>query len=291
MKKLIVVLIALLVLPSVTLAGKPIKVDLKAMVEQETADRQADDAALQSNITAEETARQDADANLQSQIDIINSTKVSVGQQCGSGEVLVGFDTQGALICQDITTICGGCCQTTSYNILDYLMIIPGEIKVYSGAWDGIMDYRVEVSHNSTETDVLDGKSRTTYLIDNYNINGPYLNFVYTSYEYEHNGQWVLWKEVDESDTVRTLNFILAYTNMEIGEVVSQNGVKSELLEASKRVFPLLNVSTPLEYLKFKFTVGDEGFTPGSSGIRNPTVVTNGANTVMIFKSSGSYTA
>ncbi len=46
MKEIVAVLIALLVLPSVTLAGKPVKVNLKTMIETETQERINADNAL-----------------------------------------------------------------------------------------------------------------------------------------------------------------------------------------------------------------------------------------------------
>ena len=96
MKRLIVVLIALLVLPSVTLAAKggnkPPEPDYEALIAEEAATREAADIVLQSNITAEETARQDGDADLQSQIDTLQGNQgVGVVQVYDSSDQYLGF--------------------------------------------------------------------------------------------------------------------------------------------------------------------------------------------------------
>jgi hypothetical protein len=87
MKRLIVVLIALLVLTSITLAAKggnkPPDVDVEALIAEEAAAREAADIALQNNITAEETARQGGDAALLSQIDNIPLGAVQVYDNAG----------------------------------------------------------------------------------------------------------------------------------------------------------------------------------------------------------------
>ena len=92
MKKLIVVLIALLVLPSVTLAakgGKPPPVDYEGLIAEEAATREAADIVLQNNITAEETARQGGDAALQSQIDTLQGLINDIYNSNKFGNILV----------------------------------------------------------------------------------------------------------------------------------------------------------------------------------------------------------
>jgi hypothetical protein len=89
MKKVIVMLVAVLLLPGIALAGKPVKVDLQAMIEKEIADREAADTVLQSNITAEEAARQGGDAALQCQVDTLQGLIDDIYNSNRFGNILV----------------------------------------------------------------------------------------------------------------------------------------------------------------------------------------------------------
>ena len=80
MKKLIVVLIALLVLPSITLAAKggskPPDVNYEALIAEEAAAREAADITLQNNINSEAATREANDAALQDMIDIEAQSRI-----------------------------------------------------------------------------------------------------------------------------------------------------------------------------------------------------------------------
>jgi hypothetical protein len=70
-------LIGLFLLLCVTFAGKPVKVDLKDLIETETQIREEEDRILQNNIDTETATRQADDAALQGQIDDINNSNNS----------------------------------------------------------------------------------------------------------------------------------------------------------------------------------------------------------------------
>jgi hypothetical protein len=126
MKKLIVVLIALLVLPSITLAGKPEKpprVDLEALLADEAAAREAGDADLQNQITAEEAARIDGDAALQSQIDTIS---------CPSG--FTSIESQGRQL---------GCMQNDEEGVGIYFDAIDNCFSIYGGRLPKLNEWHV----------------------------------------------------------------------------------------------------------------------------------------------------
>jgi hypothetical protein len=178
--------------------------------------------------------------------------------------VIVGSDSYNVDMAQQgygynfsVTT---ACVEGASIAIFDYFKVNSGEIRVYSGTWD-TEDIRIEVSGLAPSPEVIAGLVEDVYETANYNYNsdGYLVELIYTSYEYEKDGLWINWKEVDSDSSENIYDFHLFKANMAIGEILVNNGITSELLEESQGIFPELS-SDALDYVKFKITFDTDFF-------------------------------
>lgn len=169
-----------------------------------------------------------------------------------AGIMMVMFLTS----CGESTDVAQDGGNATTFKVMDYVQIALDEIKVYQGTWDS-NEIRISAYRQQTETTLIDGVSRTVYLSDHYNYNDQRneVGLIYTSYEYEKNGEWISWKDADSQGVETIRNIPMFKAEMRIGDVLSLNGSSVQLLEASERVFPELTPA-PLPFLKFKYDFG-----------------------------------